>query len=117
MWTFVHWSRLPEALKKDHIMMVPQYCRPLQNSLDDTQDRLSGKRVVFEEACEILALPSNVVGTVSLYRRHGNQMVYDFSRLASDIGALSANERYIWVETNSVYGKDDEKIMRPVILA
>ena len=98
-------------------MMAPQFRRPLQTVLDDTQGRLPGEKVVFEKASESLALPSNVVGTVSLHVHPGKRLVYDSSQLGPDIGALSAEERFIWVEARSVYSKGKEKIFRPVIQA
>ena len=64
VWHFIHLLWLPDSLNRKAVMIVPQFCRHLQTSLDDTQGHLQGKSVVFEKAHEGLALPSNVIGQV-----------------------------------------------------
>ena len=48
MWHFVHLTYIEGGLEKDAIMMAPQFSRPLQTALDNTQGALRGKAVMFE---------------------------------------------------------------------
>ena len=57
---------------------------------------------------------SNIMGYISNKRRGLHRTtVYDSSGLAPDVGGLSCEERMIWVNTNSVYGRG-EKVTWPI---
>lgn len=116
-WHFVHLSRRSALgeLSKQAIMMKPQFSRPLQTALQDTIGRSRLKSLVFEKAATAAPLHGNsIVGYVSSDIRGLKAPVYDSAGLGPDIGALPKEERWIWVNANSVYSSDDTKITRQV---
>ena len=113
MWHFVHLTHIECGLEKDAIMMAPQFSRPLQTALDNTQGALRRKTVVFEPTRKSQAPQDNIVGHVSIVRQMGRTPVYDAGKFGPDISLLPQDQQVIWVRVNSVLGKDT-KVVWPV---
>ena len=94
-------------------MMAPQFPRPLQTSLDDTQGELRQRAVEFEETQESTLLKEGIIGHAAIKNQMSWTPVYDASLTGPDIGSLSPGDRTIWVEANSVFGWG-KRIIRPV---
>ena len=107
VWYFVHLNRIEGGLPKGAIMMVPQFSRPLQTALDDTQCAVRGRTVVFETPDQEVSPRGNTVitGYASMKNEFCRSPVYDATKLAPDIGMLPVNEQLIWVEANSIFLK------------
>jgi len=80
-------------------MMAPQFPRPLQTSLDDTQGELRQRAVEFEETQESMLLKAGIIGYASIKNQMDRTPVYDASLLGPDIiGSFSPVDRMIWVK-------------------
>ena len=114
-WHFVHFNRIEGGLPRGAIMMAPQFSRPLQTALDDTQGEIRGKTFVLEPPDQGVLLGTKT--SIKLYASIKNEVrrapVYDAGKLAPDVGTLPSKDRLIWVEANSVY-LNDRKAVRPI---
>lgn len=116
VWQFVHLSRRSELgdLPMQAIMMAPQFSRPLQTALQDTIGGTKLKSVVFEKTSTVAPLKGcSILGYASSDKRGFRKPVYDSTGSAPDMGALSSEERMIWVSADSVYGKGT-KVIRQI---
>ncbi|KAL7532942.1 hypothetical protein ACHAXR_006517 [Thalassiosira sp. AJA248-18] len=101
-------------------MMTPQFSRPLQTALHDTIGEFRDRAVSFDKVLSTKPLHGpHVAGYASIHGRMDKKAVFDTSCAAPDVGSLPWNERTIWVEANSVYGRRSSagikrKVIRPV---
>ena len=95
-------------------MMAPQFSRPLQTALDDTQGTVRGRTVVLEPPNKEVSPRGDtaITGYASMKNKFRWSPVYDATKLAPDIGMLLVNEQLIWVEANSIFLKGG-KVVRP----
>ena len=113
IWKFTYLTRDLGSLSKEAIMIAPQFQRPLQTALDDTQGPPGGKAVVFEEASDSQSLRSAVAGFASVKGVVSRVPVYDAKKVGPDLERLAPPERSIWVLASSVFRKGG-KVVRPV---
>ena len=85
-WRFCHYCKCGGKFTKEVVMTIPGYPQHLQTVLDDTEDRNTHQRVVFEK---VLEEPS------PLGVRTSKVPVYDGNGRCPDIGALLVEDRRI----------------------
>jgi len=85
IWKFTYLTRDLGSLSKEAIMIAPQFQRPLQTALDDTQGPPGGKAVVFEEASDSQSLRSAVAGFASVKGVVSRVPVYDAKKVGPDL--------------------------------